>query len=182
MLCVNCGVALYEGAAFCAACGREVGAGMAQAPPRKVAYAGFWLRLLAWVIDSLALAIPSVLVVAVGFTLLGLELPPPDAPFGTLPPMRTLLPMEALFLSVHWLYYALMESSPWQGTLGKRALGVAVTDVHGKRISFARASARFLGKLVSSLTFFAGYAMAGFTERKQALHDIFTDCIVVRMP
>ncbi len=81
-----------------------------------------------------------------------------------MPPMRFFLPMEAMFLTVHWLYFALMESSTWQGTLGKRALGMGVSDMHGKRISFGRASGRFFGKLVSGMTFLVGYVMAGFTE------------------
>jgi uncharacterized RDD family membrane protein YckC len=182
MFCTNCGVALYEGAAFCSKCGQPVSAGMPQAASRKVAYAGFWLRLLAALIDALVLAIPSLAIVIFAVMFLGLEVPPPEAPMGTLPPMRVFLPMEAMFLTVHWLYFALMESSSWQGTLGKRALGVGVSDVYGKRISFGRASGRFFGKLLSGMTFMVGYVMAGFTEKKQALHDIIADCIVVKMP
>ena len=183
MFCANCGVALYEGAACCSACGRPVSGSGQQALPQKVAYAGFWLRAVAWVIDSLVLAIPTfaIVVFAVGF--LGVQLPPPEAiENGELPPMRFFLPMEAAFLTVHWLYFALMESSSWQGTLGKRALGIGVADVQGKRVSFGRASGRFFGKLLSGMTFFVGYVLAGFTERKQALHDILASCIVVKMP
>jgi uncharacterized RDD family membrane protein YckC len=183
MFCTHCGVALYEGAAFCSGCGQAVSGSTAQAAPRKVAYAGFWLRLVAWVIDSLVLVIPTSVIVAFAVAFLGLELPPPEAmQMGRMPPMRFFLPMEALSITVQWLYFALMESSSWQGTLGKRALGVGVSDSHGKRISFGRASVRSFGKLVSSMTFLVGYVMAGFTERKQALHDIIADCIVVKMP
>jgi uncharacterized RDD family membrane protein YckC len=45
-----------------------------------------------------------------------------------------------------WLYYAFMESSSRQGTLGKMAMGLAVTDLEGRKLSFARASGRFLAK------------------------------------
>jgi uncharacterized RDD family membrane protein YckC len=155
---------------------------MPHAALRNVAYAGFWLRLLAALIDSLVLAIPSLAIMILAVMFLGFEMPPPEAPILTLPPMRVFLPMEAMFLTVHWLYFALMESSIWQGTLGKRALGVGVSDVHGKRVSFGRASGRFFGKLISGMTFLVGYVMAGFTEKKQALHDIISDCIVVKMP
>jgi uncharacterized RDD family membrane protein YckC len=80
------------------------------------------------------------------------------------------------------LYYSLMESSPWQATLGKRALGLQVTDLHGNRISFGRATGRYFAKIVSGLTLSIGYLMAGFTRRKQALHDIISECLVIRRP
>jgi len=73
-----------------------------------------------------------------------------------------------------------MESSPQQGTLGKMALRLKVVDLQGNRISFARASARHFAKLIS-LIFFIGYIMAGFTERKQALHDMIAETRVLRV-
>ena len=80
-----------------------------------------------------------------------------------------------------WLYYASMESSTHQATLGKMALGLYVTDLNRQRLSFGRASGRFFAKLVSGLIPFAiGYIMAGFTARKQALHDMIASCLVLR--
>ena len=79
-----------------------------------------------------------------------------------------------------WLYWALLESSPWQATLGKKALGLLVTDLQGRRITFARASGRYFGKLLSTIVLGTGYLMAGFTEKKQALHDILAGCLVTR--
>jgi len=81
---------------------------------------------------------------------------------------------------LHWLYFALLESSEWRGTLGKKALGLEVTDLNGNRIDFARASGRFFAKILSTLILFIGYMMAGFTEKKQALHDILAGCLVIR--
>jgi uncharacterized RDD family membrane protein YckC len=182
MFCTHCGVAVYEGAAFCTACGQPVDPSMRNAFPARVAYAGFWLRALAFIIDTLALAIPSGVVLVFAVTFLGVQPPPADAPLTQLPPMRVFLPMEAIVLVLNWLYYALMESSPWQGTLGKRALSIGVTDLNGHRLSFGRASGRFFGKLLSGMTFALGYLMAGFTEKKQALHDIISGCLVVKMP
>jgi uncharacterized RDD family membrane protein YckC len=78
------------------------------------------------------------------------------------------------------VYFSLMESSTWQATLGKRLLGLQVTNLHGGRISFGRATARHFAKLISNFSFTIGYVMAGFTKRKQALHDILTQCMVVR--
>jgi len=78
-----------------------------------------------------------------------------------------------------WLYHTAMESSRHQATLGKKALGIIVTDMNGNRISFARANARFFGKWVSGMIMNIGYLMAAFTEKKQALHDILASCLVV---
>jgi uncharacterized RDD family membrane protein YckC len=73
-----------------------------------------------------------------------------------------------------------MESSTWQATLGKKILGLKVTDLAGNRISFARASGRFFGKILSGMILGIGFLMAGFTARKQALHDILAGCLVLR--
>jgi uncharacterized RDD family membrane protein YckC len=64
--------------------------------------------------------------------------------------------------------------------LGKKALGLEVTDLQGRRISFARATGRFFGRIISGLILAIGFIMAGFTERKQALHDILAGCLVIR--
>jgi uncharacterized RDD family membrane protein YckC len=81
---------------------------------------------------------------------------------------------------LNWLYYAIFESSSWQATLGKKALGLEVTDLAGNRISFGRATGRFFAKIISTLILFIGYIMAGFTEKKQALHDILAGTLVIR--
>jgi uncharacterized RDD family membrane protein YckC len=74
-----------------------------------------------------------------------------------------------------------MESSAHQGTLGKIALGLFVTDLQGRRISFGRASGRFFAKIITGLIpFFIGYIMAGFTEKRQALHDMIAGCLVLK--
>ena len=77
-----------------------------------------------------------------------------------------------------WLYYALFESSSWQATPGKSLLGLYVTDLQGRPITFARATIRHFAKIISSLTFLVGYILAGFTEKKQALHDMIASCLV----
>jgi uncharacterized RDD family membrane protein YckC len=93
---------------------------------------------------------------------------------------RPLLAIRLLALMLSWIYYASMESSTWQATLGKKILGLKVTDLVGNRISFARASGRFFGKILSGMILGIGFLMAGFTARKQALHDILAGCLVLR--
>ena len=83
---------------------------------------------------------------------------------------------------ISWLYFAAFESSPWQATPGKKVLGLRVTDLEARRISFIRASGRYFGKIISSLLFGIGFLMAGFTEKKQALHDMLAGCLVLRDP
>jgi uncharacterized RDD family membrane protein YckC len=84
-------------------------------------------------------------------------------------------------LVLGWLYYAGMESSEHQGTLGKMALGLVVTDINGQRLSFGRASGRFFARIITSFVPLGiGFIMAGFTEKKQALHDMIASCLVLR--
>ena len=81
-----------------------------------------------------------------------------------------------------WLYFAMLESGKSQATVGKRVLGLQVTDRQGVRVSFGRATGRFFAKLISALPFDIGFMMAGWTQRKQALHDMIADTLVVRKP
>jgi uncharacterized RDD family membrane protein YckC len=85
----------------------------------------------------------------------------------------------ALWLVMPWLYFALMESSSKEGTLGKMAVGLHVTDLEGRRITFGRATGRFFSKMLSGIILGIGYIMAGFTEKKQGLHDMVAGTLVL---
>jgi uncharacterized RDD family membrane protein YckC len=78
-----------------------------------------------------------------------------------------------------WLYFAGMESSRWQATVGKRLVGIRVCDLGEGRPTFVRTTARYFGKTASFITLLIGFFMAGWTARKQALHDFLADTIVV---
>ena len=80
----------------------------------------------------------------------------------------------------HWLYEALMTSSSWQATVGKRVLNLKVTDDFGNRISFGRATARYFSKILSGMILCIGFIMAAFTDRKKALHDMIAGTVVVK--
>jgi len=86
-----------------------------------------------------------------------------------------------LLASLGCLYYTLFEASFWQATPGKRILRLYVTDLNGQRLTFQRALIRNLARQISGI-FFIGYMLAGFTEKKQALHDIIAGCLVFRRP
>ena len=88
--------------------------------------------------------------------------------------------LDTLVALGFWLFYFVYaESSPWQATLGKKIVGIKVTDLNGQRISFWRSLARDLAKNVSNLTFGIGYLMCIWTEQKQCLHDKIASCLVV---
>jgi len=80
---------------------------------------------------------------------------------------------------VQWIYFAAMESSSLQATLGKMAFGLKVTDIDGNRIGFWKASGRHWGKLISLLLFGIGFVMIFFTQKKQGLHDQMAGCVVL---
>jgi len=85
-----------------------------------------------------------------------------------------------IFPVVAWCYMSGMETSPFRGTIGKLAVGLYVVDVRGNRVSFGRATARHFGRILSVLTLMLGYLMAGWTPKKQALHDMLSGCLVLR--
>jgi uncharacterized RDD family membrane protein YckC len=83
-------------------------------------------------------------------------------------------------LVIVWLYFALLESSAWQATVGKKAVGLRVTDLNGNRISFLRASGRFFAKFISWAIMLIGYLMIAFTAKKQGLHDMIASTLVLK--
>jgi len=218
MYCTKCGTALADDAAFCSACGAPVAGASAPAPvavtepetpaheappaPAVVVaasqpahYAGFWLRLVAFVIDGIILFFPFTLIISFLAVSMGLSAAVQEVqPGQSLDTLITVLGSQfvlavlLIMLVGSALYFTLLESSGWQATLGKKALGLYVTDLAGNRISFGRASGRFFsGKFMALgvpgfgiLYFLISCISAGFTQRKQALHDIIAGCLVLR--
>jgi len=126
-------------------------------------YGGFWIRLVAYIIDSAIVTIAFVgIMMLIG--MMGLEL----------------AGAEIIFLVLGILYFALMQSSKRQATLGKALCGLKVGGPNGERISVGRALGREVAKIISSLTFLIGYVIAAFTRNKQALHDFVASTYVVR--
>jgi len=155
-----------------------------QAPAAQPA--GFWIRFVGWIIDYVVL-FPTILLVTYPFMadFWAAYLQVLQNPSGSVPPgMMNLGPMyflgQLVGLVVTWLYLALMESSKFQGTLGKMAIGLKVIDRNGNRISFARATGRTFSKLFLSGICLIGFIMAAFTQWKQGLHDMIAGTYVVR--
>jgi uncharacterized RDD family membrane protein YckC len=136
----------------------------------NVVYSGFWRRFAAYLIDLVIVSLVVLILSAtMGFSVgIGGVGGPGASVLGIL-----------IAVAAPWLYWAGMESSKHQATIGKMAMGMAVTDQFNNRISFLRASVRYYGKLLSGLTLLIGFIMAGFTQRKQALHDMLAGSLVV---
>lgn len=203
MFCSNCGTANVDGATFCTQCGKPLivavppastaysgtptsSTGTAYAP--QLFYAGFWLRFVAYLIDSVILGIVCMILIVVVVFASGIAAMIRNMPENPTPDMflrgafvLAILSLIAITTVITWLYYAWMESSPSQGTLGKMAMGLIVTDMQYRPVSFARASGRFFAKFITGLIpLCIGYIMAGFTAKKQALHDMIASCLVLR--
>lgn len=203
IFCNRCGTQNSALARFCANCGSpfspnaepvtppaeisprpqgpasQVEAPVYAAPAAVVRYGGFWIRVVAalidWFIVSLVVwPVSAMIALAIGVAGGAVSMPIVGVHF--------VKGVVALTLSIgaNWIYEASMESSSRQATLGKMALALKVTDLQGRRISFARATARHFAKILSAMILLIGYLMVGFTERKQGLHDMIAGTLVIR--
>lgn len=145
----------------------------------SMAYAGFWLRLIAFVIDSILIGLISIIPAFILGLSLGVQMGATGFDIESISVMGQLLGTVVQFF-VGWIYCAATESSSSQATPGKRALGIFVADLRGNRIGFGQASGRYFGKILSSMLLCIGYLMAGVTERKQALHDLMAGTLVLK--
>jgi uncharacterized RDD family membrane protein YckC len=141
-------------------------------------YAGFWYRLGAFLIDAIILSVISyVIALLMGESL---NTAPTDTTVEMTEPTRYYSTFNIISAVINWLYFTLQESSPNQATLGKRALGLYVTDLKGQRINFLKATVRHFCKVISAITLLIGFIMIAFTERKQGLHDLIAGTLVLK--
>lgn len=184
VFCNQCGQPVNAAASFCTRCGGTLTPAVSNAissgaTPR---YAGFWIRFVAHLIDNVIVNLVvgpiAALMLAAYFathhTLVEDPSRGPGAGFFALVGLIAVIAIAAT-----WLYEAWMTSSSKQATLGKMVFRLKVTDHNGARLSFAHATGRFFAKILSGILCI-GYIMAGFTERKQALHDIIAGTYVVQ--
>ena len=186
--CQNCGLTLSSNLAptQAAAPARAYAAAppVAYAPPSI--YGGFWIRLLAHLIDHVilgAIAAPMFFIIALP-TIVRVaheaERNQEPSPEMIMAILSSVFLYAAIAFIGQWLYEALLTSSSWQGTIGKRVLRLKVVDEAGNRIGFGRATGRFFAKILSSMFFCIGFIMVGFTERKRGLHDMLAGAVVMK--
>ncbi|HEU4869161.1 MAG TPA: RDD family protein [Actinomycetota bacterium] len=135
------------------------------------AYAGFWIRFGAALIDGILVGIVTNI-------LLFLIRMATGASTDTMNPTTVVSLIVAIGIGA--AYYIMMESSERQATIGKMALGLKVTDMNGARISAGTATVRYFSEILSGIILMIGYIMAAFTPKKQALHDIIAKTLVVK--
>lgn len=139
-------------------------------PAAFTGYAGFGQRFVAYIVDAILVGLLSGVI---GFVLgmiggaAGLQ----TAMIGII--------AQIVGIVIAVAYYAGLESSDKQATLGKQMMGIKVTDLSGRRISFGQGVGRFFGKIVSALILFIGFIMAAFTAKKQGLHDMMAGTLVM---
>lgn len=200
MFCPKCGNKIHDASLYCVSCGTRLsdlsaapvgGAastvdapgtspGVAPVPPATAGtsatatvnvYGGFWRRVGASILDSLILyAVMFVVILAMAIGETGNEADSAAAGLWAVLASNVFA----------WLYSALLESSSRQATLGKMAFGIRVTDLNGQRIGFGRATGRYFAKWISGFTLGVGFVMAGFTQRRQTLHDKIAGTLVVK--
>ena len=196
MYCQRCGRDNDDKFAYCQGCGSPL---VAQQPQQCYTpqgagyyisnYASIGARFAASLIDGIILCVPIGIIYAILVGLFAFRIAAhaskpqvysEEALFGDIFGMILGIGLLAVFsMIVSWAYFALMESSTGQGTIGKRILGIAVTDLQGNRISLGRATIRFIVKGCLSGIMLIGYIVAFFTDKKQALHDIMAGTLVL---
>ncbi|MBM3644016.1 MAG: RDD family protein [Alphaproteobacteria bacterium] len=138
------------------------------AGPQPTGFGGFWVRVVAYVIDAILLTLVSVVVAKI----MGVDFMDDASAFS----LKANLPG---FL-IGWLYFALLESSERGATLGKMAMGLRVVSSEGQRLSFLNATGRYFAKFLSVIILGIGFIMVAFTDRKRGLHDIVAGTLVVK--
>jgi uncharacterized RDD family membrane protein YckC len=204
IFCSKCGTQNPATAQFCQSCGLTISSGLAPnqaaaparayaaAPPAAyvaapaVPYGGFWIRFLAHLIDHVilgAVAAPLFFIMVLPAIIRIARQAEQDqepSPEMIVAIVSSAFVYIALAFVGQWLYEALLTSSSWQATIGKRVLRLKVVDEAGNRIGFGRATGRFFAKILSSMFFCIGFIMIGFTERKRGLHDMLAGTVVMK--
>lgn len=132
---------------------------------KEIGYAGFFRRLGA--------TIPDLIIAGIVAIIVNIALENGNFPY---PFYGTLFISGAFFLL---FYMPLCASSRYRASIGKILFGLIIVHGNGKRLPFSRALIRELGKYVSLVTIGIGFAIIGFTKKKQGLHDLLADTIVI---
>ena len=179
-LCPRCRASNTEDADFCFSCGLPFDEQDRRRAPRPayLSYAGrpagFWIRLLAWIIDAIVLNVVWIVLIAIDPGVSLAEYYTPDASglesWGWIDFADLLI----------WMAYYTVGVSVWATTIGKKVCGLYVLRPDGSKVGVGRAFARSLAPILSALILFIGYLMAAFRQDKRALHDLICDTVVVK--
>lgn len=147
---------------------REIGARCTRCGYTATKYGGFLRRFCAYLIDTIVIGIIYAI-----FALFAL---------GSMSMDSSGISMVVILIVVviiMLIYFPIFESSQYQGTPGKIALGLKVVDENFVKISVGKAVIRYLGRIVCGLTLSIGYLLILFTDKKQGLHDKIAGTFVI---
>lgn len=184
MYCPQCGFNNNTETKFCGNCGTQLVIGSVPTFEQinsfsiTPKFAGFWYRTLAIVIDTVLCQVAAVILVIP----LALSLGASMADTSSASEIESAGEAMGTFLGllIQWLWFTLAESSKWQATIGKKLVGIKVTDKNGDRIGFGKANGRYWAKLLSGFILFVGFLMVAFTKKKQGLHDMMAGTLVIK--
>ncbi len=148
-------------------------------------YASVFKRYVSFLVDTLITVImPLIFFITLRFLHHGkfldfLDSLIPRWPGVNDPMVSDLIWWFIIFIIINLIYFAVFEGARRQATPGKMLMGMFVTDINGKRISYLRAFARSLGRILSMIICFVGYLGALFTARNQTLHDLLAGTLVL---
>jgi len=188
VFCSVCGHNNLAGGIFCQKCGAHLAGIIAQMIPTvpvlvvSSPYGGFWIRVLAYIVDRIVVGVMfAPLALYFVFRMIAdMHHLPPNDPEQLRPIFQFVGIVAPLGLIVQWLYEALLVSSSWQATVGKRVLDLKITDEDGNPLSFEHATGRFFAKVLSGIILGIGFLMVAFSSRKQGLHDMIAGTLVIK--
>ena len=145
----------------------------------KFEYAGFWRRLLAWIVDSILVILTACfLAIVFGFILiLIISMLVKDENLAN--SIYTLTGYVIGFIS-YCVYFIGFEVSNFKATPGKLLFNMIVLDEKHEKIGFLRATTRLFAKFLSGFLLGMGFLVCMFTQKKQALHDIIANTLVIK--
>ena len=172
IICSACGT-VQAPAAQCVLCGATIIA--TARPVENQSYAGFWIRVVAYLIDFLLIGVMQFMLgmlFGTAIDLLGVA--------GKGDPSVDLVVW--LFGATLSIGYAVFFTGYCGQTPGKMALRIKVMRTDGSPIGYGRAALReIFGKFISTILLGIGYLMVAFDSRKQGLHDKIADTCVIKL-
>jgi uncharacterized RDD family membrane protein YckC len=165
------------GAAICAACKptylQKMREGLTTAAPSTFRYAGFWIRVLAAVIDGILLFAVSVSIAVMSGSTFLQSIGFDDSNWGTRDSVLFLVDM------IIDTTYSVVLVTKYGGTFGKLACGIRVITADGNRLTYKHSLARALAQWVSTIPCGLGFVLAAFDGQKRALHDMMCNTRVI---
>ena len=146
----------------------------AQAPSTAGEYGGFWIRLVAYIIDAIILGIPMAIINTIAMAIILRNV----RSMGMYTAASIFLMLIFIVIS---LGYILIGWSKYGTTLGKRIFGLYVVDDQtGRAPTMGKAFLRLVGYIVDGFTFYIGFLMIAFTADKRGLHDMIAKTHVIK--